>query len=68
MQFDKSKLAAVLTGTAFALATTAASAAVDVTAAKSELDGMIAPIGILGGAALLVVIAIKVWKRIRGAA
>lgn len=66
MNFNKHGLA-VLTASAFAFAATTASAAVDVTEAVSELEGMLVPIGLLGAAALLVTITIKVWKRIRGA-
>ena len=53
--------------TAFALANTA-SAAIDVTDAVAEFTGAAAPIAALGGAALLVVVMIKVYKKIRGAA
>lgn len=65
----KSKMGHVLaTGAVLALGSGAASAAIDVTEAVAELDGLIVPIGLLGGAALVVAITIKVWRRIRGAA
>ncbi|MDR7135723.1 hypothetical protein J2X06_002941 [Lysobacter niastensis] len=59
---------AVAVASAFSLVAMNASAAVDVTEAVTELEGMLVPIGLLGGAALLVAITIKIWKRIRGAA
>lgn len=66
MNLKSKLLAAVATGTV--LVATNASAAVDVTEAVAELEGMLIPVGLLGAAALGVAIAIKVWKRIRGAA
>lgn len=53
---------------ASAFIATNASAAIDVTEAVSEIEGAAAPIGLLGGAALVVAVIIKVYKRLRGAA
>lgn len=54
--------------TASAIVATNASAAVDVTEAVAEIDGAAAPIALLGGAALVIAVLIKVYKRVRGAA
>jgi hypothetical protein len=64
---NKSKAAMVAGLTALALSP-ATFAAIDVTEAVGELDGMLIPIGLLGAAALVVSVVIKVWKRLRGAA
>lgn len=45
----------------------ASHAAVDVSEAIGEIDGMIAPVAAIGGAILLVLVAIKAWKMIRRA-
>ena len=45
----------------------ASHAAVDVSAATTEISGMIAPVAAIGGAILLVLVAIKAWKMIRAA-
>jgi uncharacterized membrane protein YgdD (TMEM256/DUF423 family) len=41
--------------------------AVDVTAVVSEVNGAIAPIGLIGAAVLLVLVAIKTYKWVRRA-
>lgn len=45
----------------------ASHAAVDVSEATGEISGMIAPVAAIGGAILLVLVAIKAWKMIRRA-
>lgn len=44
-----------------------ASAAVDVSAVVTEINGAVAPIGAIGAAVLLVVVAIKTFKWVRRA-
>lgn len=53
---------------ASAFVATNANAAVDVTDAVAEISGAATPIGLLGGAALVIAVMIKVYKRLRGAA
>lgn len=65
--FKNTKLALAL-GLVTSFAATNASAAVDVADAVAEMSGALVPIGLLGGAALLVTVVIKVYKRVRGAA
>lgn len=45
----------------------AANATVDASAATAEIAGMAAPIAAIGGAILLILVAIKAWKMIRRA-
>ncbi|MBO1282420.1 major capsid protein, partial [Acinetobacter nosocomialis] len=45
--------------------TNVANAAIDVTPVTSELSDLITPIGLVGAAYLLVMVAIKGWKIIR---
>lgn len=45
----------------------ASHAAVDASAATSEIAGMAAPIAAIGGAILLILVGIKAWKMIRRA-
>ena len=59
-----SKFAAV---PALALASTPALAAVDVTSVVSEIQGAAAPIAAIGGAVLIVLVGIKVYKWVRRA-
>lgn len=63
----RSKLAGVMLASSAFIATNA-SAAVDVTEAVAEIEGAHAPIALLGGAALVVAVIIKVYRRLRGAA
>ena len=42
-------------------------AAVDVSAATTEISGLAAPVAAVGGAILLILVGIKAWKMIRGA-
>jgi hypothetical protein len=58
------KLASLL---ALTLAATASQAAIDVTGVTSEIAGTLAPIGLIGAGVLLVIVAIKAFKWIRGA-
>lgn len=44
-----------------------ASAAIDVTEVVAEIDGTVAPIALIGGAVLLVVVTIKAYKWVRRA-
>ncbi len=44
-----------------------AAAAVDVTGVVTEISGAIAPIGLIGAAVLLVLVAIKTYKWVRRA-
>jgi hypothetical protein len=53
--------------TALTLASGIASAAVDVTGVTAEIDGAIAPIGLIGAAVLLVLVAVKTYKWVRRA-
>ena len=59
------KLAAA--SAAFALPVLAHAAAVDVTAVDTDIGAQIAPITTLGGAVLLVIVAIKAFKWVRRA-
>lgn len=58
------KLAAV---PALGLAATPALAAVDVTSVVTEIQGAAAPIAAIGGAVLIVLVGIKVYKWVRRA-
>jgi len=58
---------AVVTGASALVLTNAANAAIDVTAVTSEINDLITPIGLVGAAFLLVLVAIKGWKIIRRA-
>ncbi|WP_151747414.1 major capsid protein [Acinetobacter lactucae] len=58
---------AVVTGASALVLTNVANAAIDVTPVTSELSDLITPIGLVGAAYLLVVVAIKGWKIIRRA-
>ncbi|WP_406625082.1 major capsid protein [Acidovorax sp. SDU_ACID1] len=61
------RLAAAAAACALALATNAAHAAIDVTAVVSEIGDTVAPIGLIGAAVLLVVVAIAAFKWVRRA-
>lgn len=52
----------------FSMAAAASAAAPDVTAAVTEIEGMAGPVGLIGGASLLIAVGIKIWKRLRGVA
>lgn len=52
---------------ALALAATGAQAAIDVTSVVSEIDDTVAPIGLIGAAVLLVVVAVAAFKWVRRA-
>lgn len=45
----------------------AANAAVDVSNVVTEISGMVTPVAAIGGAMMLVLVAIKAWKMIRRA-
>lgn len=51
----------------FLLAAAPVHAAIDVSDATGEIAGMSAPIAAIGGAILLILVAIKAWKMIRRA-
>ena len=61
------KFAALAAASALALATNAAHAAIDVTSVVAEIDDTIAPIGLIGAAVLLVVVAVAAFKWVRRA-
>ncbi|KZT17010.1 hypothetical protein A1D30_05820 [Acidovorax sp. GW101-3H11] len=61
------KFAALAAAGALALATNAAHAAIDVTSVVAEIDDTIAPIGLIGAAVLLVVVAVAAFKWVRRA-
>ncbi|MCH2013730.1 major capsid protein [Acinetobacter pittii] len=58
---------AVVTGASALVLTNVANAAIDVAPVTSELSDLITPIGLVGAAYLLVIVAIKGWKIIRRA-
>jgi Inovirus Coat protein B len=58
------KLASLLT---LALAATASQAAIDVAPVTAEISATLAPIGLIGAGVLLVIVAIKAFKWVRGA-
>ncbi len=58
------KLASVL---ALTLAATASQAAIDVSGVTTEISATLAPIGLIGAGVLLVMVAIKAFKWVRGA-
>lgn len=59
------RLAAIAAGTALALAGNAY--AIDVTPVVTEINGTVAPIGLIGAAVLLVVVAVAAFKWVRRA-
>lgn len=59
---------ALLLGSAFVATNASAQSAIDVTDAVAEITSAATPIGLLGGAALVMAVIIKVYKRLRGAA
>lgn len=62
------KFAAVAAvGSALALSAGSAAAAPDVTAVVTAIEGAAAPIGLIGGAVLIVLVGIKVYKWVRRA-
>ena len=61
------KLAALASAGALTLATNAAHAAIDVTSVIAEIDDTITPIGLIGAAVLLVVVAVAAFKWVRRA-
>lgn len=62
------RLAAIAAGLAGSSAAMAAAPAYDVTAAVAAITGGNVSIGELGVAALVMIVGMKVWKRLRGAA
>ena len=52
---------------ALAAFSTASQAAIDVSAVTSEISGTLAPIAAIGAGVLLVIVAIKAFKWVRGA-
>jgi hypothetical protein len=55
------------TALALAAVSTASQAAIDVSAVVIELTGVLAPVGAIGAAVLLIIVAIKAFKYVRGA-
>lgn len=49
------------------VAATSAQAAIDVSGVVTEISGTLAPIGLIGAAVLLVIVAIKAFKWVRQA-
>ena len=64
----KNKMLGGFTALSLALVASNASAAIDVSAAVTELTGASAPIALLGGAALVIAVLVKVYRKVRGAA
>lgn len=60
----RSAAAAVVTGVAL-VAQTAQAAAVDVSAVVTDIGAQAAPIGLIGGAVLLIFVAVKAFKWVR---
>jgi len=71
MNSFKKRILTPLAGTAFAgtltLLPMASHAAINVGDVVSEINGLIAPIGLIGGAVLIVVVTIAAYKWIRRA-
>lgn len=66
--FNKSKLAVLaLVTTAATMAGNASAAAPDVAAVVTEISGAAAPIASIGGAVLIVLVGVKVYKWVRRA-
>jgi len=61
------RLSLVLASLAAVGASTTASAAVDVSAIVTEISGGAAPIAAIGGAVLLILAGVKLWKLVRRA-
>ncbi|CAN7262018.1 major capsid protein [Acidovorax sp. LjRoot129] len=61
------RLATAAAAGALVLATNMAHAAIDVTGVVAEIDDTIAPIGLIGAAVLLVVVAVAAFKWVRRA-
>lgn len=61
------RLAAAAAAGALALATIPAHAAIDVTDVVTEIEGTIAPIGLIGAAVLTVIVAVAAFKWVRRA-
>jgi hypothetical protein len=55
------------TALALVAVSTASQAAIDVTGVVTEISGTNAPIGLIGAAVLLVIVAIKAFKWVRSA-
>ncbi|HCA5287656.1 TPA: phage coat protein [Acinetobacter nosocomialis] len=66
-QTKRLPLAVVVIAASALAMTNFANAAIDVTPVTSELSDLITPIGLVGAAYLLVMVAIKGWKIIRRA-
>jgi len=64
--FNKN-LAVLAAGFATVLATSSASAAVDVTSTVTEIGGATAPIALIGAAVLSVMVGLKIYKWVRRA-
>ena len=67
MDFARSKTAAVIAIASAAAMSAPAQAAIDVTSVVAEIDDTIAPIGLIGAAVLLVVVAVAEFKWVRRA-
>lgn len=67
IQIKNRSLIAPAAGALVFVACSAANAAIDVSDATGEIAGMGAPVAAIGGAILLILVAIKAWKMIRRA-
>lgn len=64
---NKQILTALVVGAAMASASNTASAAIDVSAIVTEINGVVAPVGLIGVAVLTLIVAIKAYKWVRRA-
>ena len=67
MDYARSKTTAVIAIASAAAMSAPAQAAIDVTSVVAEIDDTIAPIGLIGAAVLLVVVAVAAFKWVRRA-
>lgn len=63
----RNRLGGLVLAAGLAAVSGAASAAIDVTPVVAEINGAVAPIGLIGAAVLLVIVAIKSYKWVRRA-
>jgi hypothetical protein len=61
------RIAAAAAVASMALVTSAAHAAIDVSAVVDEIEGAVTPIGLIGAAVLVVVVSIAAFKWVRRA-
>ena len=65
MKFSNPKLAALVVASVAAAGANAA--AIDVTAVVTDISAQAAPIGLIGGAVLVIYVAVKAFKWVRAA-